>query len=66
MTPTKKSNSFSKFESEPTSVQITAKTDERIALLEAKVEALIEILNNNPNVTEYCQKNVDGVRRINI
>ena len=39
---------------------------ERVAALEAKVEALIAILNRSNAVTENCPKGEDGVRRISL
>jgi len=38
----------------------------RVAALEAKVEALIQILNKASAVTEHCPKNAEGVRQINL
>ena len=39
---------------------------ERVAALEAKVDALIEILNRSTAVTQYCPKNAEGIRNISL
>ena len=36
---------------------------DRLAALEAKVNLLVEMLNDNPLVVQNCQK-IDGVRRL--
>jgi len=37
-----------------------------VASLEAKVDALIEILNRSTAVTQHCPKNADGIRTISL
>lgn len=39
---------------------------EGVAALEAKVDRLIEILNESRYVTDCCPKGVDGIRRITL
>ena len=39
---------------------------ERVAALEAKVDALIAILNRSTAVTENCPKGEDGTRKISL
>ena len=41
-------------------------SDDRIAALEAKVDALVSILNASPAVTEYCPKDANGERKISL
>jgi|TARA_R100000030_G_scaffold2211_1_gene1815 hypothetical protein len=41
-------------------------SDDRIAALEAKVDALVSILNTSPAVTEYCPKDANGERKISL
>ena len=31
-----------------------------------RVDALVDVLNNIPDITQHCQKGPDGVRRIDI
>ena len=31
-----------------------------------RVDALVDVLNSIPNITQHCQKGSDGVRRIDI
>jgi hypothetical protein len=40
--------------------------EERVAALEAKVDALISILNTSSAVTEYCPKDANGERKISL
>lgn len=39
---------------------------ERVAALEAKIDALIEILNRSSEVTQHCPKNAEGIRTISL
>ena len=39
---------------------------ERVAALEAKVNALIEILNRSSAITQHCPKNAEGIRTISL
>ena len=40
--------------------------EERVAALEAKINALINILNSNPNITENCPRDSEGKRQISL